>query len=237
MGAWIDLDLGVGALHRCRDLVDDFLRRVDIGFGAAEIKLGLGLARGQMRAVGLVGGQMRAVDRGGGLDPVREMRRRVDGISPAHAVADRADDLRVRGRLLVGIGEQRGGVLHDQGNVDGVHVAEHLLAFRRVRVRRYRSQFHDAGTVIQIRQHHVITRSGQPARHVAQFLADRRRVHVEEDDGKRPAALGMSDESGGMAVLGRNFDLLVDHGAFLLAGRFCDFFGSGNRYDCKETIT
>src|ERR1700688_654079 len=55
MGAGIDLNLGVSALHRCRDFVDDLLRRVDIGFGAAEVKLGPGLACGQMRAVGLVG--------------------------------------------------------------------------------------------------------------------------------------------------------------------------------------
>src|SRR6267154_5380956 len=38
MGAGIDLDLGIGALHRCRDLVDDLLWRVDVGFGAAEIE-------------------------------------------------------------------------------------------------------------------------------------------------------------------------------------------------------
>jgi hypothetical protein len=35
----------------------------------------------------------------------------------------------------------------------------------------------------------------------------------------RSAALGMSNEGSGVAVLGRNFDLLVDHGALLLASR------------------
>jgi len=224
MGAWIDLDLGVGALHRCRDLVDDFLRRVDIGFGAAEIKLGLGLARGQMRAVGLVGGQMRAVDRCGGLDAIRKMRRRVDRIASAHAVADGADNPGIRGRLLVGIGEQGGGVLHHQGNVDRVHVAEHPLALGRFRVRRDRPKFHDAGAVIQVRQHHVVAGGGEPARHVAQFFPDCRRVHVKDDDGKGSAAFGMADEGGGVAVLGGDFDLLVDHGALLLAARFLGLF-------------
>ncbi len=192
-------------------------RRVDIGFGAAEIELGFGLLSGQMRAVGLVGGQMRAVDRCGGLDAIRKMRRRVDGISPAHAVADGADNFCVRGRLLVGIGEQGVGVLHHQGNVDRVHVSEHPLALGCLRVRRYRSNLHDAGAVIQVRQHHIIARGREPARHVAQFLADRRRVHVKDDDGKRAAALGMGDEGGGVAVLGGDFDLLVDHGALFLA--------------------
>jgi hypothetical protein len=36
----------------------------------------------------------------------------------------------------------------------------------------------------------------------------------------RPAALGMGDEGCGVAVFGRNFDLLVDHEAFLLAFLF-----------------
>ena len=106
MGAGIDLDLGIGALHSLFHLFDDLRRRVDVGLGAAEIEFGLGLAGGQMRAVGLVGGQMRAVDRGGGLDAVRKMRRGVDRIAPAHAVADGADDVRARGSLAVGIGEQ-----------------------------------------------------------------------------------------------------------------------------------
>jgi len=69
--------------------------------------------------------------------------------------------------------------------------------------------------VIEARQHHVVAGGAEPARHVAQLLADRRRVHVEDDDGKGSAALGMGDEGGGMAVLGGDIDLLVDHGAFL----------------------
>src|ERR1700722_11956246 len=105
MGVGIDLDLGIGlvGLHGVLELVDDFLRRIHVGFRAAEIKLGLGLLSGEMRAVGLVGRQMGAVDRGRGLDAIGKMRGRVDGITPAHAVADGADDFRVRGRLLVGV--------------------------------------------------------------------------------------------------------------------------------------
>jgi hypothetical protein len=33
----------------------------------------------------------------------------------------------------------------------------------------------------------------------------------------------MGDEGGGVAVLGGDFDLLVDHGAFVLASRFLGF--------------
>ena len=51
----------------------------------------------------------------------------------------------------------------------------------------------------------------------------------------RPAAFGMADEGGGVAVLGGNFDLLVDHGRFSLA--FSRFLDLGVEYDCKETGT
>ena len=203
--------------------LDDLHRRVDIGFGAAEIELGPGLSRGEMRAVGLVGRQMRSVDRCRGFDAVRKMRRRVDGISAAHAVADGADPIRAGGRLSVGEAEQGAGIFHDQGNVDRVHQLEHALALGRFRIRRQRPELHDARSVIEVRQHHVIARCAEPARHVAQFLADRRRVHVKEDDGMRPAALGMGDEGGGVAVFGRDFDLLVDHGTLRLNSRSYGF--------------
>src|ERR1700722_17973866 len=90
MGAGIDLDLGIGGivLHGLPYFLDGLHRRVDIGFRAAEIELGLGLLSGQMRAVGLVGGKMRSIDRRRGLDAFRKMRRRVDRIAPAHAIAD-----------------------------------------------------------------------------------------------------------------------------------------------------
>ena len=77
-----------------------------------------------------------------------------------------------------------------------------------------RAELHDVGAVVHVRQHHVIARRAEPPRHVAQLLADRRRIHVEDDDGKRPAALGMGDEGGGLAVLGLDLNLLVDHGRF-----------------------
>ena len=177
-----------------------------------------------MRAVGLVGGKMGAVDRGGGLHPIGKMRRGVDRISAAHAVADRTDEVVARGGLAIGIGEQRPRILHHQGNVDRGHQFEHPLALRRLRVRRQRPKLHHAGAVIQIGQHHIIARSREPACHVAQFLADRRRIHVEQDDGMRTAALGMADEGGGVAVLGGNFDLLVDHWLFFVG---CDFWSGG----------
>src|SRR5712671_8222641 len=69
MGAGIHLDLGMGVLHRRFHFLDDFRGGVNIGFGAAEIELGLGLARSEMWTVGLVGGQTGSVDRGRGLDP------------------------------------------------------------------------------------------------------------------------------------------------------------------------
>ena len=63
MGAGVDLDLVVRSLHAGCDLVDNLLRRIDIGLGAGEIEFGLGLACSQMRAVGLIGRKMGAVDR------------------------------------------------------------------------------------------------------------------------------------------------------------------------------
>src|SRR5262245_5237058 len=99
MGAGIDLDLVVRSLHAGCDLVDDFLRRVAVGLGTGKIKFSLGLARSQMRAVGLVRGKLNAVDRSGCLDAIRKMRRRVDRITAAHAVADSADDLGIGRRL------------------------------------------------------------------------------------------------------------------------------------------
>src|SRR3979411_3283720 len=83
MGAGIDFDLGIGVVvsHSLFYFLDDLRRGVDVGFRTAEIELGFCLLPGQMRAVGLVGGQMRAVDRGGGLDALRKMRRRVNRIA------------------------------------------------------------------------------------------------------------------------------------------------------------
>ena len=115
-------------------LVDDLLRRVDIGLGAGEVELGLGLSCRQMRTVGLVGRQLHAVDRSGRLDAIGKMRRGVHRVAAAHAVADRADDLRIRGLLRLGIGEQPLGVFHDEGNGERAHQAEHALAFRRLRI-------------------------------------------------------------------------------------------------------
>src|ERR1700724_2211693 len=110
MSAGIDLDLVVRAFHPSFHLVDDFLWGVNVGLGATEIKLGLGLAGGEMRAVGLLGCEMRAVDRCGGLDAIRKMRRRVDGIAPAHAIADGADDACVPSLLAFRIGQHGLGV-------------------------------------------------------------------------------------------------------------------------------
>src|SRR5258705_8609243 len=120
MRAGIDLDLGIGAvgLRLLFYFLDDLHRRVDVGLGATEIEFGLGLLSGKVRTVGPVGGQLYAVDRSGGLDAAREMRRRVDGVLSAHAITDRADDVRARGGLRVGVGKQRLGIFHDQRNVE-----------------------------------------------------------------------------------------------------------------------
>ncbi len=186
-----------------------------------------------MRAVGLVGRELHAVDRCRRLDAIGEVRRCVDCIAAAHAVADGADDPSVRGLLGFGISEQGLGVFHDQRNGQRVHQLEHLLALGRFRIGIDRPELHDAGAVIHVGQHHVIARCSEPARHVAQLHADRRRVHVEDDDRKRPAAFGVGDEGGGLAVLGRNVELLVDHGAFLAC--YDSGFWLGAKYDCKET--
>ena len=108
MGAGINLDLGIGAvgLHRLLDLLDGLHRRVNIGLRATEIELGPGLPSGQMRTVGLVGGKTRSVDRRRGLDATLKMRRCVDRIASAHAIAEAADDIRACGGLAIGISEQ-----------------------------------------------------------------------------------------------------------------------------------
>ena len=216
MGAGINLDLVPGALHAFAHLVDDLLRRIDVGLRAGEIELGLGLARGKMRAVRLVGRQLHPIDRGRRLHAIGKMRRRVHGVAAAHAIADGADDLGVRGLLRLGIGKQGLGVFHDEGNAERAHQGEHALALRRFRIGIDRAELHRAGAVIHVRQHHVITGGAEPPRHVAQLLADRRRIHVEDDDGKRPAAFGMGDEGGGLAVLGLDINLLIDHGRFFM---------------------
>src|SRR3954465_2007362 len=107
MGAGIDLDFGFGAAHALLHLLDDFAGGVDVGLGAGEVEFGLGLGGREMRAVVLVGCELRAVDRGGGLDAIGEMRGGVDRVAAAHAVAYSADQFGVRGRLALGIGEQR----------------------------------------------------------------------------------------------------------------------------------
>src|SRR6267142_5516022 len=90
MGAWINFDLGIGAvgLHLLSYLLDDLHWRVDVGLCATEIEFGLGLLSGEMWTVGPVGGQLHAVDRRRGLDASGEMGCGVDGVLPAHAIAD-----------------------------------------------------------------------------------------------------------------------------------------------------
>src|ERR1700741_551321 len=55
MGAGKHLDLVAGPLHAGAHLLDDLRRRIDVGLGAGEIKLGLGLVSGKMRTVRLIG--------------------------------------------------------------------------------------------------------------------------------------------------------------------------------------
>ena len=69
------------------------------------------------------------------------------------------------------------------------------------------------GPVIQVRQQHVIADRAEPARHVAQFLADPRRVHQQQHRRIRLAALGMADEGLHRAILGRDVQRLFEHGA------------------------
>src|SRR5260370_27424587 len=90
MDAGINLDFGIGAigLHLLFYFLDDLHWRVDIGLGATEIQFGPGLLSGEMGTVGPVGGQLYAVDRGRGLDASGKMRRCVDGVLSAHAIAD-----------------------------------------------------------------------------------------------------------------------------------------------------
>src|SRR5260370_34280101 len=118
MGAGIDFDLGIGAvgLHLLSYFLDDLHWRVDVGLCATEIEFGLGLLSGEMRTIGPVGGQLYAVDRGRGLDAFGEMGGGVDGVLPAHAIADGADDVLGRGALAIAIAEQGGRILHDAGN-------------------------------------------------------------------------------------------------------------------------
>src|SRR3982074_2075965 len=95
MGAGIDLDLGIGAvgLHLLFYFLDDLHWRVNIGLGATEIQFGLCLLSGEMGTVGPVGRQLYAVDRSCGFDASGKMRCGVDGVLPAHAVADGADNV------------------------------------------------------------------------------------------------------------------------------------------------
>ena len=79
LDAGIDFDL-VGrvpsaALAQRLDLLE---RHPTIGLGAGEVELGLGLARGEVRAVGLIGDQPHAVDRSRGGDVVGKVRGGVD---------------------------------------------------------------------------------------------------------------------------------------------------------------
>src|SRR5262249_28106233 len=62
-------------------------------------------------------------------------------------------------------------------------------------------------------------------------------IHVENDDGKRPAALGMGDEGGGLAVLGLDVQLLVDHECFFVLV-ICGFsLGRSIRLQVNRSMT
>ena len=71
---------------------------------------------------------------------------------------------------------------------------------------------HSAEPVIHVRQQAEIAVLGDPARHVAQFLAHPRRIHVENDPRMVAGALGAGGESRHAAVLGRDDDVFLDHG-------------------------
>src|SRR3981081_3816713 len=94
MGAGTGLYLGIGGIgfHLLFYFLDDLHRRIDVGLGATEIELGLGLLSGEMWTVGPGGGQLHSIDRSCGLDAPRKMRCGIDGGLPAHSVADGADE-------------------------------------------------------------------------------------------------------------------------------------------------
>jgi hypothetical protein len=67
------------------------------------------------------------------------------------------------------------------------------------------------GAIIEVGQEHVVADGREPARHIAEFLADTGCIHQEEDGGKRPAALGTTDKGFHRAVCRGDVQRLFDH--------------------------
>jgi hypothetical protein len=118
----------------------------------------------------------------------------------------------LHGRLTIDEGEHRGHIVHHRryGHL-GAHGA-HALTLRGALLQHVGSKDRvAAGAVIKIRQQHVTADSAESAGHVAQLLANARRIHQQEHGWERTVALGMADECLHRACLGRDVQRLLDH--------------------------
>ena len=68
------------------------------------------------------------------------------------------------------------------------------------------------GAVIEIGQQHVIADAREPARHVAQFIANARRIHQHQHHRQRPAVVGPHCVGVHRAILRGDIQLAFDHG-------------------------
>jgi len=93
-----------------------------------------------------------------------------------------------------------------------------------------------AGAVIEIGQQHAVARGGEPARHVAQLLADAGGVH-QQQHGRMHAAIRPADEGLHRAVFGGDVLGLLDHDFILPdAGSLRDPGYAGHARDAQGTV-
>ncbi len=150
-------------------------------------------------------------------DPVGKARRRGERIGSAHAIAVGPDRAGLRLAVAVGEVEHRGDVVHHRRDRHpGAH-RPHPLALGAPRLEHVGPEDRvAAGAVVEVGQQHKIADRRQPARHVAQLLADAGRVHQQQRRRKRPAALGPADKGLHRAVPGGDVQGVLDHRLLLI---------------------
>ena len=148
-----------------------------------------------MRALFCVADEPGAVKRRRSRDAVGKTRRGGERKGAAHAIAVHPDRAGLGRTLRVGKGDHRRDVVHDRRDRHlgahpshplalGAALLEHVGPKNRIA----------AGAMVEIGQQHVIADRRQPTRHVAQFLADARRVHQQQYRRIRAAAFRVVDE-------------------------------------------
>ena len=179
------------------------LRRLErVRSAESDVELAADLADPQVRRIGPFGDDERRVQRRPGGEGLRERRHRADDEPAAEAEAHAALRPAARQRVALELVEDRARVAHQRLVVELLDQPEHPLHLTRLGVPELGAVEGDpvAEAVVEIRHGDVVARLGQAPADPAKLFTQPQRIHVDDDDRKRSALVGMREERRHRAV-------------------------------------